>query len=457
MGRPAGWMYKLTGRTAMRSLGAPSDRRETERRFWVQIATGITSEKAAEAVGVSQAVGTRWFRHSGGMPLFMSIPLSGRYLSFAEREEIALLSLQGVGIREIARRIGRSPSTVSRELTRNAATRSGQLEYRASVAQWKAELVARRPKPSKLVTNPRLRAYVQDRLEGKVRDVVGREISGPRQVPFKGRNKPHRGDRKWVNGWSPEQISNRLQTDFPDDQSMRVSHEAIYQALYIQGRGALKRELVSCLRTGRALRVPRARAQAKAWAHVSEDVMISSRPAEAQDRAVPGHWEGNLIIGLNRSAIGTLVERSSRFTMLVHLPREKGYGLIPRTKNGPALAGYGAVTMANALRRTVTDMPARLWRSLTWDRGKELSDHARFTIESGVKVFFADPHSPWQRGTNENTNGLLRQYFPKGTDLSRWSAREIQAVANTLNTRPRKTLGWKTPAEALNKYLKSVQ
>jgi IS30 family transposase len=383
--------------------------------------------------------------------------ISGRYLSFAEREEIGLLSCQEVGVREIARRIGRSPSTVSRELTRNAATRGGRLEYRASVAQWKAELVAKRPKPSKLTTNPRLRHYVQDRLEGKVRDAKGRNVSGPVQVPFIGRNKPHRGDRKWVNGWSPEQISNRLQTDFPDDESMRISHEAIYQALYIQGRGALKREMVNCLRTGRALRVPRDRAQAKAWAHVSEDVMISNRPAEAQDRAVPGHWEGDLIIGLNRSAIGTLVERSSRFTMLVHLPREEGYGLIPRTKNGPALAGYGAITMANALRKTVTEMPAQLWQSLTWDRGKELSDHARFTVESRVQVFFADPHSPWQRGTNQNTNGLLRQYFPKGTDLSRWSARELQAVANALNSRPRKTPGWKTPAEALDEYLKSVQ
>lgn len=165
---------------------------------------------------------------------------------------------------------------------------------------------------------------------------------------------------------------------------------------------------------------------------------------------MPGHWEGDLLIGLYRSAIGTLVKRSSRFTMLVHLPRESGYGLIPRTKNGPPLAGYGAVTMANALKKTVTDLPAQLWRSLTWDGGKELSDHARFTIESGVKVFFADPHSPWQRGTNENTNGLLRQYFPKGTDLSRWSAREIQAVANTLNARPRKTLDWKPLAGALD-------
>jgi len=242
----------------MRSPGAPSLRREIERRFWVQIATGIPSERAADAVGVSQAVGTRWFRHRGGMPLFMSNPTSGRYLSFGEREEIGLLSVQGTGVREIARRIGRSASTVSRELTRNAASRSGRLEYRPSVAQWKAELVGQRPKPAKLVANPRLRHYVQDRLAGKVRDAGGREIAGPRQAPFKGRNKPHRGDRNWVNGWSPEQIANRLQVDIPDDESMRISHEAIYQALYIPGRGALRHELVSCLRTGRALRVPRA-------------------------------------------------------------------------------------------------------------------------------------------------------------------------------------------------------
>ena len=457
MGRPVGWIQWLTGREAMPSPGAPSLRRETERLFWKQVATGITSEKAAEAVGVSQPAGARWFRHRGGMPLFMSNSISGRYLSFTEREELGLLWSQGIGVCEIARRIERSPSTVSRELKRNAATRSGRLEYRASVAQWKAERAAKRPKPSKLLTHPRLRHYVQDRLEGKLHDVEGSEIAGPQQAPFIGRNKPHRGDRKWVNGWSPEQIAKRLSVDFPDDMSMRISHEAIYQALYIQGRGALKRELVSCLRTGRALRVPRARAQAKAWAHVSEEVMISNRPADVQDRAVPGHWEGDLIIGLNRSAIGTLVERSSRFTVLVHLPREKGYGEIPRTKNGPALAGYGAVTMANALKKTVMSLPAQLWRSLTWDRGKELSDHVRFTVESGVQVFFADPHSPWQRGTNENTNGLLRQYFPKGTDLSRWSEREIQSVAQALNTRPRKTLGWRTPAEVLNEHLKSVQ
>jgi IS30 family transposase len=238
---------------------------------------------------------------------------------------------------------------------------------------------------------------------------------------------------------------------------MRISHEAIYQALYVESRGALKRELVACLRTGRALRVPRARCRQKAWAHVTPEALISERPAGAEDRAVPGHWEGDLIIGLNRSAIGTLVERATRFTMLIHLPREEGYGLTPRTKNGPALAGYGAVTMKNALAATITTLPAQLRRSLTWDRGKEMSAHAQFKIETGIPVYFADPHSPWQRGTNENTNGLLRQYFPKGTDLSRWTAHEIEAVAATLNNRPRKTLGWKTPAEALNEQLLSLQ
>jgi IS30 family transposase len=241
----------------------------------------------------------------------------------------------------------------------------------------------------------------------------------------------------------------------PAGSVLRISHEAIYQALYIQGRGALRRKLVSYLRTGRALRTPRARVQTKAWAHVSEEVTIASRPAEAEDRAVPGHWEGDLLIGLDRSAIGTLVERSSRFTMLVHLPRETGYGLTPRTKHGPALAGYGARTMANALKRTAAKLPASLWQSLTRDRGKE-SDHARFTIESGAKMYFADPHSQWQRGTDENTNGLLRQCFPKGTDLSRWTEDELEAVALAFNNRPRKRSGWKTPAEALNERLAPV-
>jgi IS30 family transposase len=450
-------MKELTGRAPMKSPGKPSLRRDVERLFWREIAKGLTSEDAAVAVGASQAAGSRWFRERGGMPSFLLAPLTGRYLSFSEREEIALLKAQGAGVREIARRLGRDPSTISRELRRNAATRGGKLDYRASVAQWKAELLARRPKTAKLVTNERLREYVQERLAGQVRLPDGTPVSGPDTAPWKGRNKPRRQDRGWATAWSPEQIANRLSIDFPDDESMRISHEAIYQALYVQSRGALKRELVACLRTGRALRVPRARSRSKPGAHVTADVVISERPAEVEDRAVPGHWEGDLIIGLERSAIGTLVERTTRYTMLVHLPRAPGYGTVPRTKNGPALAGYGAVAMKDALAATMTTLPEQLRRSLTWDRGKELAQHAQFKIDSGIAVYFADPHSPWQRGTNENTNGLLRQYFPKGTDLSRWTADEIEAVAAALNGRPRKVLGWKTPAEALDEQLRLLR
>jgi IS30 family transposase len=441
----------------MKSPGAPAHRREVEREFWREIAKGVTSEEAAATVGVSSAVGCRWFRNRGGMPSIGVAPLSDRYLSFAEREEIAVLRSQGLGVRAIARELGRNPSTISRELRRNAATRAGKLDYRASVAQWKADLVAQRPKQAKLASNERLRGYVQERLSGHVQHPDGTPIEGPATAQWKGRGKPHRQDRRWVMAWSPEQISRRLVIDFPDDESMRISHEAIYQALFVQSRGALKRELVTCLRTGRALRVPRSRAQRQAWAHVSEQSMISKRPTEADDRAVPGHWEGDLVIGLERSAIGTLVERTTRFTLLIYLPREDGYGTVKRVKNGPPLAGYGAVSMKNALAAVIGTLPEQLRRSVTWDRGKELSQHAQFTIETGVPVFFADPHSPWQRGTNENTNGLLRQYFPKGTDLSRWNAEELEAVAHALNSRPRKILGWRTPAEALNDQLSSLQ
>jgi len=429
--------------------------REDRVRFWAAIVRGLKTEAAANEAGVSLPVAFRWFRHAGGVNPCLRPTVSGRYVSFAEREDIALSKAQGLGVREIARRLGRSPSTISRELRRNASTRTWRLEYKASIAQWHAERRARRPKVAKLVANERLRDYVQDRLSGVVRK-DGRVV-GPPGPKWNGKNKPHRGDRRWVQGWSPEQIANRLRVDFPDDESMRISPEAIYQALYVQGRGALQRELVACLRTGRALRVPRARARQTAWAHVTPEVLISERPVEAEDRAVPGHWEGDLLIGLERSAIGTLVERTTRFTMLIHLPREDGYGVIARTKNGPALAGYGAVTMKNALAATMTTLPEQLRRSLTWDRGKELSQHAAFKVETGIPIYFADPHSPWQRGTNENTNGLLRQYFPKGTDLSRWAAEEIDAVATALNSRPRKTLGWKTPAEALDEFLHSLQ
>ena len=451
------WRADRALRPPMRSPGRPDPSRAVQREFWRLIATGITSAEAALKVGVSVPVGTRWFRHAGGMtPLSLFDP-SGRYLSFEEREEISLLRARNTGVREIARQLGRDPGTISRELRRNSATRSGKLEYRPLVAQWKAQQAAKRPKVAKLVQNDLLREYVQERLSGEVRLPDGVAFTGPKAAEWKGLNKPHRQDRKWFLGWSPEQISQRLKLDFPDDSSMRISHEAIYQSLYIQGRGVLKRELVQALRTGRALRKPRARSRNKPQGHVTADVVISERPAEAADRAVPGHWEGDLIIGTNRSAIGTLVERSSRSTLLVHLPRLAGYGDGPVVKNGPALGGYGAEAMAQALTVSMTQLPEQLRKTLTWDRGKELSDHAAFALATGTKVYFADPHSPWQRPTNENTNGLLRQYFPKGTDLSRWGADELAAVAYTLNNRPRKALGWRTPAEVFAEQLELIQ
>jgi IS30 family transposase len=434
-------------------------RREVQRAIWLKVAEGSTSEQAAVVCGASGTVGSKLFRDGGGMPPMDLAAPSGRYLSFAEREEIALARARGSGVREIARALGRAPSTVSRELRRNAATRSRKAQYRASVAQWKAEMAARRPKTAKLVENPLLHSYVQERLAGQVRREDGSAVDGPAAAPWSGRGKPRRQDRRWARSWSPEQISRRLRLEFPDDESMRVSHEAIYQALYVQGRGALKRELVACLRTGRALRVPRARTTQRPTGFVSSDVMISERPASVEDRAVPGHWEGDLIIGLDKSAIGTLVERTTRFTVLLHLPRgagwTSGYGSLPGAKRGPALAGHGAEAVRDAITETIGTLPTQLRRSLTWDRGAELARHGEIKIATGLEVYFCDPHSPWQRGTNENTNGLLRQYFPKGTDLSRWTSQDLAAVAATLNQRPRKTLDWQTPAEAFNELLQS--
>jgi IS30 family transposase len=389
------------------------------------------------------------------MPSVTQSPLSGRYISFAEREEIALLRARGYGVRAIARRLDRSPSTISRELRRNAATRSGALDYRALTAQWHADRRARRPKVAKLAVNDALRQYVQDRLAGAVTNADGIPLAGP-AVRWIGRRHGRRQDRRWAASWSPEQIAHRLQLDFPDDPSMRISHEAIYQALFVQGRGALRRELTACLRTGRALRVPRARTRGHGTGFVSDEVLIRERPAEADDRAVPGHWEGDLIIGLDSSAIGTLVERTTRFTMLLHLPRMDDHAG-PRAKNGPPLAGHGAEAVRDAIASTIATLPEQLRRSLTWDQGAELAQHAQLRIDTGLQVYFCDPHSPWQRGTNENTNGLLRQYFPKGTDLSRHSTDDLAAVAATLNGRPRKTLGWRTPAETLDDFLQSAQ
>jgi IS30 family transposase len=359
-------------------------------------------------------------------------------------------------VRAIARHLGRAPSTISRELRRNASTRTYRLEYRASTAQWHAERRASRPKVAKLAMNDRLREYVQNRLAGAITRPDGELVAGP-EVRWIGRRHGRRQDRRWARSWSPEQIVNRLQVDFPHDESMRISHEAIYQALYVQGRGALRRELVTCLRTGRALRVPRARTRDRGKKFVTPEIMISERPAEADDRAVPGHWEGDLILGLGSSAIGTLVERTTRFTMLLHLPRMRGHGQMPSVKNGPALAGHGAEAVRDAIAASITTLPEQLRRSLTWDQGAEMAQHAQLRIDSGLAIYFCDPHSPWQRATNENTNGLLRQYFPKGTDLSRHGRDELDAVAAALNSRPRKTLRWRTPAEALDELLRSAQ
>src|SRR3954465_1797053 len=314
--------------------------RENRRRFWAAIAAGRSSEAAAIEAGVSPALGARWFREAGGMsPKSLAPsakPPSGRYLVFAEREEIALCRAQGQGIREIARRLGRAASTISRELRRNAATRRGGLAYRASTAQWHAERAARRPKRAKLATTAALRTYVQERLSGAVATPGGAAVVGPAGA-WKGRRHGRRQHRRWAKAWSPGQISRRLRIDFPGDEAMRISHEAIYQALYVQGRGALGREWTACLRTGRALRVPRARSRRAGKGFVDPAVLISQRPTEAADRAVPGHWEGDLVVGLGSSAIGTLVERTTRFTMLLHLPRMDGHGFEARTKNGPAL------------------------------------------------------------------------------------------------------------------------
>jgi IS30 family transposase len=377
------------------------------RRFWRLIADGCSTEGASLEVGIEGSTGRLWFAQAGGMPPLTLAEPRGRYLSFSEREEIALGKAANLGVREIARQLGRNGSTVSRELARGCLTRRPRGRYRASVAQARAEQRVRRPKPSRLTLNRVLRTYVQQGL---------------------------------LEGWSPEQIAARLAEDFPDDEQMRISHEAIYQALFVQGRGALRRELTACLRTGRALRKPRRRADGRRE-RIKDKVMIDERPAEAEDRAVPGHWEGDLILGANGvSAIGTLVERSTRFVMLLHLPND-----------------HRAESVRDAIVDKITTLPVALRRSLTWDQGIELARHTEITFAADLPVYFCDPHSPWQRGTNENTNGLLRQYFPKGVDLATYSADHLDAVAAQVNGRPRKTLGFKTRAEVLARLLSDHQ
>ena len=383
----------------MAGRGRPRLPRQVQREFWRLIAEGLSTEAAAVGVGVSSTLGEGWFSDGGGMASLELAEPSGRYLSMAEREEIAVLRGR-VSVRQIARQLGRSASTISRELRRNASGGDPR-RYRATVAQAQADRRVRRPKTAKLVAQPALREYVQGKLAGDQR-------------------------------WSPEQIARRVVLDFPDDEGMRICHETIYQSLYVQGRGALHRELTACLRTGRALRKPRRRVDQRRE-RIKDKVLISDRPAEVADRAVPGHWEGDLIVGKDSgSAIGTLVERTTRFTMLLHLPND-----------------HGAVAVREAIAATIATLPAALRRTLTWDQGIELSQHLQLALDTDLAVYFCDPHSPWQRGTNENTNGLLRQYFPKGTDLSVHGPQTLARVAAGLNGRPRKTLDWKTPAEAL--------
>jgi transposase, IS30 family len=384
-------------------MGVP---RERERAFWWGVRGGLSTLAACRRARVAEATGRRWFRECGGVPPLSLTAPQGRYLSLSEREEIAVGLAEGLSLRAIATRLRRSPGTISREVRRN---RAGRRPYRAVPAQLLAEGRARRPKRRKLEHEP-LRAAVQARLERKL---------------------------------SPQQTAASLRRDFADDEAMQASHETIYRSLYVQGRGELRRELARNLRTGRAIRKPRNRVDGRADPdrRIPDKIMISERPAEAADRAVPGHWEGDLILGANnRTAIGTLVERSTRFCMLLHLP------------GGPG----DAIAVRDAIVATIGTLPAFLRRSLTWDQGLEMRRHKEITIAADLPVYFCDPQSPWQRGSNENTNGLLRQYFPKGSDLSVHSPEDLDFVANELNGRPRKTLGWDTPAEAMARLLSTA-
>jgi transposase, IS30 family len=379
--------------------------REVRREFWGLVRGGLTPAQAAVELGVSRAAGNKWFRDAGGvLPRVDACPEdpSRRTITLAERESIGLLRAAGMGVRAIARELGRQPGVISKELARNT-NRAGA--YRPLAAQSRAEQRARRAKPAKLAR------------PGPLRDFV---VAGLKEA------------------WSPVQISNVLRMEFPDDPAMRVCPETIYQALYVQSRGALRRDLAAKLRSGRATRKPRRpTTHEERRGRLAGTISISERPAEVADRAVPGHWEGDLIMGReNGSAIGTLVERSTRFVLLVHLPGR-----------------HTAEELYKSLVPTIQTLPVELRRSLTWDNGKEMARHAEISLATDMAIYFADPGAPWQRGTNENTNGLLRQYFPKGISLRQFGPEHLREVAAQLNGRPRKTLGWKSPANAMNQLL----
>lgn len=370
-----------------------ADRVEIERR----IHTGETFETVAAAVGCATKSIQRYLALTGGVRR-KTRERSALRLSLREREEIALGLATGASLRAIARRVSRAPSTISREVAWSGSRR----DYRATRSDAEAVERGRRPKACKLALQSGLRREV---------------VRGLRAL------------------WSPQQIASRLWQDYPDDPTMRVSHETIYRTLFVQARGALRKELTSCLRSGRAQRRPRLRTQLSGAGRLRNVVLISERPTEVEDRAVPGHWEGDLLIGKEaRSAIGTLVERWSRYVILFRLPK-----------------GRSAEEVRVALTRAISKLPVQLRRTLTWDQGKEMADHVRFSMDTNMQVYFCDPHSPWQRGTNENTNGLLRQYFPTTTDLREISTARLNAVARQLNNRPRQTLNWMTPSEVFSR------
>ena len=368
---------------------------EERQTIWDMREAGVPVKRIARHLG-RQNVSLRKFIADAGGKRPTPRQRSELRLSLEEREEISRGLAAGDTIRAIAEALGRSPSTVCREVNVNG----GRKKYRALVSDRAACRRALRPKRAKLAECRRLRRVVERKLEAR---------------------------------WSPEQISAWLASEYPDSPEMQVSHETIYQSLFVQSRGALRKELHSCLRTGRAMRRPKTYVKGNriGAGKIKNMVMISERPAEVKDRAVPGHWEGDLIFGKKMTSIGTLVERHSRYVILLKLPN-----------------GHGAESVRTAMTKRILTLPAQLRRSITWDQGKEMAEHVQFTVDTGVKIYFCDPKSPWQRGSNENTNGLLRQYLPKSSDLSQCSQRELDAIARSLNTRPRQTLGWMTPSQA---------
>ena len=375
-----------------------ADHLEIERRVFA----GESFATAAAAVGCSTKSIQRFMASTGGLK---SKPRerSPWRLSLGEREELSRALLAGESFRQIAARLGRATSTISREVAANGRREA----YRAWSAEENAAKRSRRPKPMKLAEHPRLCREVERRL---------------------------------LDRWSPQQIAARLVCDYPDDLTMRVSHETIYRSLFVQAKGALRKELAVCLRTGRTQRCSHKRTELSGVGRLRGMIMISDRPAQASDRAIPGHWEGDLILGKGgRSAVGTLVERSSRYVVLVHLPN-----------------GRTAENVRSALTRQLSRIPAELRRTLTWDQGKEMAEHVQFTVDTNIKVFFCDPHSPWQRGSNENTNGLLRQYLPRNSDLGTFTRTDLNAIARQLNSRPRETLGWMKPCEVFSRAVAST-